>query len=246
MQLFNTRNKQTDSNRDDAFHLTSISIVIILSLLGWFIESVSSKSAVSVVPPFLILLETWPVTSDENLLHVSSRPTDDKYSFTRYGKPYTSKFKSNHKDGKYFSSSSGPIQPLQGSLKLNAMDSADFEKLPVFGPILASRTVKFRQALGGFVDVSQLNEVYGIDTDAYEKIESWFRSELLPVTKLCADSASWATLKRHPYIKFQGARLIERFRKHNKLVNIEDLRLMPQMNDSLWGVWLPYLQICSN
>ena len=36
MKLFSTKNNRTESNREDAFHLTSISIVIILSLIGFF------------------------------------------------------------------------------------------------------------------------------------------------------------------------------------------------------------------
>ncbi|MDE0721709.1 MAG: hypothetical protein OSB28_00225, partial [Flavobacteriales bacterium] len=111
---------------------------------------------------------------------------------------------------------------------------------------LSSRTVKFRTALGGFIYVSQLKEVYGIDDEAYDKIKNWFDPSLSPVSKLCADSASWTTLKRHPYIGFEGARMIERYRKHHELGVIEDLSLMPQMDDSLWGVWSPYLKICSN
>ena len=135
---------------------------------------------------------------------------------------------------------------MPGSLQLNSMDSVDFEKLPVFGPVLSSRTVKFRTALGGFIFVSQLKEVYGIDDEAFNKIKNWFDPSLSPVSKLCADSASWATLKRHPYIGFEGARMIERYRKHHELGVLEDLSLMPQMDDSLWAVWSPYLKICSN
>ena len=51
---------------------------------------------------------------------------------------------------------SNTIVPVPGSLQLNIMDSIDFEKLTVFGPVLSSRTVKFRNALGGFIHVSQL------------------------------------------------------------------------------------------
>ena len=248
MQLFNTKNKQAESNREDAFHLTSITIVILLSLIGWGIESASSKTSELVIPQFLTLLDSWPITDDSRTLQIAG-DVDRNQTWISQGK------KANHQKSGYNNYNqvekrnfykSVVVEPAQGSLQLNSMDSVDFEKLPVFGPVLASRTVRFRNALGGFIQVSQLKEVYGIDDDAFDKIKNWFNSNLSPVMKLCADSASWSTLKRHPYIRVEGARMIERYRKHHELGEIEDLNLMPQMDDSLWGVWSPYLTLCSN
>ena len=70
MKLFSTKNNLTESNREDAFHLTSISIVIILSLIGWGIESVSSKPSDLAMPQFLTLLDSWPNTNYSNSLHI--------------------------------------------------------------------------------------------------------------------------------------------------------------------------------
>ena len=247
MKLLSTKNRRAESNREDAFHLTSISIVILLSLIGWGIESVSSKPSDLVMPQFLTLLDSWPNSNYSNSVHIVSDADENQRwtSVSEKVKPKKSSFKNYHQfERKPYKSN--VIVPVPGSLQLNSMDSVDFEKLPVFGPVLSSRTVKFRTALGGFIYVSQLKEVYGIDEEAFDKIKSWFDPSLSPVSKLCADSASWTTLKRHPYIGFEGARMIERYRKHHKLDAIEDLSLMPQMDDSLWGVWSPYLKICSN
>ena len=248
MKLFSTKNNQTESNREDAFHLTSISIVILLSLIGWGIESVSSMPSDLVMPQFLTLLDSWPNTNYSNSLHIvgDADGTQIWRSVSKEVKPKKSSFKNYPQFEERKPYKSNVIVPVPGSLHLNSMDSVDFEKLPVFGPVLSSRTVKFRTALGGFIYVSQLKEVYGIDDEAFDKIKSWFDPSLSPVSKLCADSASWTTLKRHPYIGFEGARMIERYRKHHKLDAIDDLSLMPQMDDSLWGVWSPYLKICSN
>ena len=248
MQLFNTKNKQAESNREDAFHLTSITIVIFLSLIGWGIESASSRTSKLFIPQFLTLLDSWPIIYDSSAIQVEGDVDRNQTWISQSKKINNQKSRINNytqveKRNFY---KSVVVEPAQGSLQLNSMDSVDFEKLPVFGPVLASRTVKFRNALGGFIQVSQLKEVYGIDDDAFDKIEGWFNSDLLPVLKLCADSDSWLTLKRHPYIRIEGARMIERYRKHHVLGEIEDLSLMPQIDDSLWGGWSPYLTICSN
>ena len=73
---------------------------------------------------------------------------------------------------KSFVVSSGVIntpQPFIPALKicLNSIDSVGLEELPGFGPVLSGRTVKFRQALKGFVVIDQLKEVYGIDSLLY-------------------------------------------------------------------------------
>ena len=248
MKLFSTKNNRAESNREEAFHLTSISIVILLSLIGWGIESVSSKPSDLVMPQFLTLLDSWPNTNYSNYVNIVG-DADVNRSWRSVGdevNPQKSRFKNHPQFQERQPYKSNVIVPFAGSLQLNSMDSVDFEKLPVFGPVLSSRTVKFRSALGGFIDVSQLKEVYGIDDEAFDKIKNWFNPLLSPVSKLCADSASWSTLNKHPYIRFEGARMIERYRKHHKLDILEDLSLMPQMDDSLWGVWSPYLKICSN
>ena len=246
MKLFSTKNSQAESNREDAFHLTSISIVILLSLIGWGIESVSSKPSDLVIDQFLTLLDSWPNSNYSNDVHIVNDEDEILRSVGEEVKLEKARFKSYPQFPKRQPYKSYVIIPVPGSLQLNRMDSVDFEKLPVFGPVLSSRTVKFRSALGGFINVSQLKEVYGIDDEAFDKIRDWFNPSLAPVSKLCADSASWSTLKRHPYIRVEGARMIERYRKHHELDVLEDLSLMPQMDDSLWGVWSPYLKICSN
>jgi DNA uptake protein ComE-like DNA-binding protein len=200
------------------------------------------------MPQFLTLLDSWPNTNYSNYVHIVGDADGTKIwrSASEEVRLKQSSFKNYPQFEGRKPYKSNVIVPVPGSLHLNSMDSVDFEKLPVFGPVLSSRTVKFRTALGGFIYVSQLKEVYGIDDEAFDKIKSWFDPSLSPVSKLCADSASWTTLKRHPYIGFEGARMIERYRKHHKLNAIDDLSLMPQMDDSLWGVWSPYLKICSN
>jgi len=248
VKLLGTKNSRAESNREDAFHLTSISIVILLSLIGWGIESVSSKPSDLVMPQFLSLLDSWPNTNDSKspLVEGDMDGYQGWIGVSQEDIPQKSRFKNHTEFQERQPYKSNVIVPVPGSLLLNSMDSVDFEKLPVFGPVLSSRTVKYRTALGGFMNVSQLNEVYGIDDEAFGKIKSWFNPTLSPVSKLCADSASWLTLKRHPYIGVEGARMIERYRKHHELSVLEDLSLMPQMDDSLWGVWSPYLKICSN
>ena len=127
---------------------------------------------------------------------------------------------------------------------LNLVDSIFLESLPRIGPVLAGRICRFREALGGFHSVDQLQEVWGIYPDQLESISAWFYVHLGDVKWVCVNTASWHMMMRHPYIRGEGARLIERFRKHHPLVNLSDLRGAILVNDSLFRKWEPYLRIC--
>ena len=64
-------------------------------------------------------------------------------------------------------------------LDINHATTSEWERLPGWGEVLSKRTVKFRQALGGFVSIEQLKLVYGLDPDVVEenrpflKVEEW-------------------------------------------------------------------------
>lgn len=50
-------------------------------------------------------------------------------------------------------------------VELNSTDSIELIKIKGIGPVFASRIMKYRDLLGGYVSISQLQEVYGIDSD---------------------------------------------------------------------------------
>ena len=52
-------------------------------------------------------------------------------------------------------------------VELNTADTTILKKVPGIGSTFARRIMKYRELLGGFYDVSQLAEVYGIDEERY-------------------------------------------------------------------------------
>ena len=242
MKSFNIKNS-TDSlsRRDDAFHLTSIIIVILLSLLAWGVESMRASSPRVDVSEFLELLDTWPVGDRSNASSPSlSNVTNDNASSNRsYSRPYSKPKRSYNAKALY--APVAPPEPL--SININDIDSVSLERLPVFGPVLSGRTVKYRKLLGGFVDVRQLQEVYGFNDESFNDVAGWFKVDSENVVQICIDTASWSQMRKHPYIGFEGARMIERYRRHHEINTLDDLRQMPLMNDSMWKVWSPYIKV---
>lgn len=130
-------------------------------------------------------------------------------------------------------------------LDLNAVDSAALEALPRVGAGLAGRIVRYREALGGFVSIAQLAEVWGIYPDQLDALLPRFEVHPGGQRQLCADTSSWHALRRHPYIGPEGARAIERYRKHHPLASVEELAASPAIGDSLLTKWRPYLTLCT-
>ena len=130
-------------------------------------------------------------------------------------------------------------------LSINSVDSVTLESLPIFGPVLTSRTIKFRSALGGFVSVDQLEEVYGIDSASFQMIKDWFYVDSTLIDQICIDTAGFKTLLSHPYLDYKTTKQIYRCKKHNTINNVDFIKNQPYIGDSLWMKIEPYLKICS-
>ena len=97
-------------------------------------------------------------------------------------------------------------------IDLNLCTSVELESLPGIGPVLAERIIRYRGLLGGFVDKSQLTEVYGLDTTVARVAAVSVSITFDSVRPLVLDSAGFSVLARHPYIGYEAARLITRYR----------------------------------
>lgn len=99
-----------------------------------------------------------------------------------------------------------------GPVDLNLCTAAELERLPGIGPVLAERIIRYRSLLGGFVDTDQLTEVYGLDTSVARVAAGKVILTFDRVSPLVLDSATFSDLARHPYIGYEAARLITRYR----------------------------------
>ena len=133
---------------------------------------------------------------------------------------------------------------LQQSLNLNTIDSAALEGLPRIGPNIAGRICRFREALGGFHEVDQLGEVWGMHPEQLEGIKPWFHIGSGVFRFLCLNHATWRELQTHPYVRYHGANSISAFRKEHAFDRVEDLRGAIPVTDSLFRRWSPYLRVC--
>lgn len=130
-------------------------------------------------------------------------------------------------------------------LDLNTADTLDLQELRGIGPAYARRIVNYREKLGGFVQVEQLREVWGIDSGLLEKIRTSVYVKEPVLRKLTLNEADLRTLKQHPYLDYYQAKEIYLHRqKYGAFSDLEDLRKVNLMDSGTFERLLPY--ICLN
>lgn len=92
------------------------------------------------------------------------------------------------------------------TIDLNTADTTLLKRVPGIGSSFARRIVKYRDLLGGYYVVEQLQEVYGMDRERYDAIYPYFTvgTAVRPLT-LTIDSISY-----HPYLSWRHKRTIRR------------------------------------
>lgn len=92
------------------------------------------------------------------------------------------------------------------TIDINTADTTLLKRVPGIGSSFARRIVKYRDLLGGYYVVEQLQEVYGMDRERYNAIYSYFTvgTAVRPLT-LTIDSISY-----HPYLSWRHKRALRR------------------------------------
>jgi DNA uptake protein ComE-like DNA-binding protein len=104
-------------------------------------------------------------------------------------------------------------QDRRQQLELNAADSSVLESLPLIGPVLAARTVKYRDLLGGFCTVEQLREVYGLSEETFLVVRDLVTADTALIRKLDINTATYGQLIRHPYLERADVLAILKYRE---------------------------------
>ena len=134
-------------------------------------------------------------------------------------KQTSSTFSASKNFEKTESVASRPQKNTTTMIELNLADSALLTQLPGIGPVLAARTVKYRNNMGGFVNIEQLGEVYGVSSELVERLSSLLTADSALITKIPVNTALLNELTKHPYINQQQARAILYYRQMQKRIN---------------------------
>lgn len=123
--------------------------------------------------------------------------------------------------------------------ELNSADSLALIAIKGIGPSFAKRILKYRQALGGFVQLEQLKEVYGFTDEMYQKISPVCTVNPQLVRKLNMNKDEFKLINKHPYITYELTKSIFDWRRKT---TITAQNLKGILNDDiLYEKLLPYL-----
>ncbi len=129
------------------------------------------------------------------------------------------------------------------SFDLNKADTSQLKALPGIGSALSRRIIKYRDALGGFVHVRQVREVYGLDSMVVEEVLKYGHlSDPSSVRKIVINQATVEELKTHPYVSFKLAKVIVAYRQqHGRFHSVESLARIRILDQTTLQKITPYL-----
>ena len=137
---------------------------------------------------------------------------------------------------------SGYVRKAQQIIELNTADSTRLVEVKGIGPVFAKRIIAYRAKLGGFNNVLQLKEVYGINEENFQRIAGSVTADSTQVRKINVNSAGITDLKRHPYIGPGVAQALVNYRnEHGEYESIADIKKCDLVSADLYSKIAPYL-----
>ena len=129
------------------------------------------------------------------------------------------------------------LQPGE-NVDLNVADTTQLQLVPGIGSYFARRIVQYRDRLGGYVSVGQLDEIEDFPASAKSFLTVTSSPLRHDVNKL-----SLAQLRRHPYINYYQARAIVEYRRlRGPFQSLEDLASLPDFTPQDIQRLSPYLE----
>lgn len=94
-------------------------------------------------------------------------------------------------------------------VNLNQADTTELKKIPGIGSAIARRIVNYRNRLGGYHHISQLQEIDLIP----DQLTRWFNIQTGETKRINLNKVGIERLKAHPYFNFYQAKVIVEHRK---------------------------------
>ena len=111
---------------------------------------------------------------------------------------------------------------------VNSADTVELKKIPGIGSGIAGSIVRYRERLGGFCSLGQLEELKHVTPDLLK----WFKLENNSVRKVEINKAGLDKLRAHPYINFYQAKVIvEHRRKKGPIKSLSQLALYEEFTE---------------
>ena len=132
---------------------------------------------------------------------------------------------------------------VKKKLELNKANPEELKMLWGIGPVLSKRIVKYRNSLGGFLNVNQLKEVYGIKDSVF--IMNDLSIESVEVQKIKLNTVTAKELIKHPYITSWDIvnDIINTRDRYGGYKDISNIKKLEKVSNELYTKLEPYLSL---
>lgn len=131
-------------------------------------------------------------------------------------------------------------------VEINSADTVALVALRGIGPAFARAITRYRDRLGGFISLDQLNEI-GLLKDKPDAVANIRRLLVLDPTlvhKLPINTGTSDELGRHPYIGWKLAKALVAYRtQHGPFQDVQALTGCVLVTDSMLGRIAPYIEL---
>lgn len=135
-------------------------------------------------------------------------------------------------------------KPAPASIDINTADTSQLDRLPGIGAVLARRIVTFRERLGGFHNISQVGETFGLADSVFKKIQPFLKLGDVSLRKIDINQTDDKSLAEHPYIDTKLARSIVRYRNaHGPFGDIQALKRVALVDEVIYRKIEPYIKV---
>ena len=126
-------------------------------------------------------------------------------------------------------------------ISLNSADTTELKKIPGIGSSIARMIVNYRERLGGFCRIEQLQEIHL----KAEKLRPWFSIDTSQTHRVNLNKSGMERMMRHPYINYYQAKVIIEYRKKKGILkSLKQLSLYEEFTPADLERLEPY--ICYN
>lgn len=123
-------------------------------------------------------------------------------------------------------------------IDLNTADTTELKKILGIGSTYARQIVAYRNRLGGFYTVEQLQEL----PFSSKEMQVWFKVETTLYPSILVNKWSVERLRSHPYLNFyQSKVIVEHRKKYGKLKSLSQLSLYEEFTEKDLERLSPYV-----
>ncbi len=134
------------------------------------------------------------------------------------------------------------IQNLQ--IEINSADAEDLRTLRGIGQVLSERIITYRERLGGFYEIYQLVEVYGVTEEVITQNLEHLTVDLNNIRKINLNDTDYRSLISHPYIDRKTTEILLEYVKFaGEIKDLNELIEQKVISDIQYQQLEPYLSV---